>query len=406
MRARRRPERLTTTRGEPKSLIKRTILPIALAAAVTLPASAEAATIGDGAPYSLDIGGRLMWDMDRYDGVLNLENDGDWRFSTQLRRARLEMSGKLPGDFDWVLDVNYLDDTNDTEIHAAGLRYSGWRFANVFFGRTKEPFGLEELTSSKAISTIRRNVLSEATDADSQPHYGLMLNGFVGPVGWAAGAFNPNGNPQDADGSDRLAYTGRLFTAPIQRGSEVLHLGIAFTDRGLDQPEILRGFGLRAAESGDRLSSAALLANEDRQLGLEALYLRGPFSLQAEQFWRDIQGAGAEPDARVDSTYIQATWTLTGQSRGYKASQGVPGMVTPSAGTGAVELVAKAERIEFDRDQSADQTGHIYVLGANYYPTPNVKLMLNVSQVETTRLVTADAPDDGMAISGRIQVAF
>jgi phosphate-selective porin OprO/OprP len=386
-------------------LIKNTILPVALAAAATIPAPVEAATIGDGSPYSLDIGGRLMWDMDRYDDALNLANDGQARFNTQLRRARLEMSGELPGDFDWVLDVNYLDDTNDTEIHAAGLRYSGWRFANVFFGRSKEPFGLEELESSKAISLMRRNVFSDATDADSQSHYGLLLNGFAGRVGWAAGIFNPDGNPTTDDGSDRLAFTGRVFTAPIQDGNRVLHLGAAATDRNLDEAESLRGFGLRAAETGERIPSASVLADEDRQLGLEVLFLNGPLSLQSELFWRELEGADGAPDGLVDSQYLQATWTVTGETRGYRAAQGVPGMVTPTNG-GAVELVARAERIELDRDGAEEQSGRIYVIGANYYPNRNVKLMFNVSHADTNGLVDPAQPDDGLAVSGRIQVAF
>jgi len=389
-------------------LIKHRILPITLAAAAAVagPPSAAAATIGDGSPYSLDIGGRLMWDMDSYDDVLNLAHDGDQRFNTQLRRARLEMSGELPGAFDWVLDVNYLDDTNDTEIHAAGLRYSGWRVANVFFGRSKEPFGLEELASSKAISVMRRNVFTDATDVDAQSHYGLLLNGFAGPVGWAAGVFNPDGNPTTDDGSDRLAFTGRVFTAPLQDGQRVLHLGMAVTDRNLDEPQSLRGFGLRAAETGERIASASILVEDDRQLGLEALFLNGSFSLQSELLWRDLNGADGAPDGLVDSQYLQATWTLTGESRGYRAAEGVPGMVTPSNG-GAVELVARAERIEFDRDGAEDQSGRIYVVGANYYPNRNVKLMFNVSHADTDGLVDpAAADDDGLAVSARIQVAF
>ncbi len=377
-----------------------------LISTLLVPVTAAAATIGDGNPYSLDIGGRMMWDLDNYEGVLNADGDGDWRFNTQLRRARLEMSGTLPGDFDWVLDVNYIESTNDTELQNAGLRYSGWKVADIFFGRTKEPFGLEELASSNSILTMRRNVFTDATDTDSQPNYGLLLNGFAGPVGWAAGIFNPDGNPTDEDGSDRLAFTGRLFGAPIHDGARVLHLGLAATDRNLDAPESLRGFGLRAAETGDRISSASILADADRQLGLEALYMDGPWSLQAEAFWRNLDGAAGGPDGTVDSQYLQAAWTVTGESRGYKASSGVPDKVKPSSGRGALELVARIERIAFDVDGAAEQRGRILVAGANYYPNRNVKFMFNVSHADTTRLVADGAEDDGVAVTARIQVAF
>ena len=107
----------------------------------------------------------------------------------------------------------------------------------------------------------------------------------------------------------------------------------------------------------------------------------------------------------MDSQYLQATWTVTGETRGYRAAQGVPGMVTPTNG-GAVELVARAERIELDRDGAEEQSGRIYVIGANYYPNRNVKLMFNVSHADTDGLVDPAQPDDGLAVSGRIQVAF
>ncbi len=370
----------------------------------TVPAAiAASASVGD---YSVNLGGRLMWDMDSFDDALNPDNDGERRFSTQLRRARLELSGDLPGAFDWVFELSYLDDTNEAEVHAAGLRYTGWKLANVFFGRTKEPFGLEELASSKAISTLRRNFFTDASDVDSQPYYGLVLDGFVGPVGWSAGVFNPSGNPTGDDGGDRLAYTGRLFGAPINDGTRVLHLGAAATDRNLDAAEDLTGFGVRVAETADRIPSASISAREDRQYGLEALYLHGPFSLQAEHFWRDLEGSGSGPDAQVRSYYLQGTWTLTGESRGYKAATGVPDIVKPSGDGAAVELVAKVERIEFDPDQAVDQVGRAYVLGANVYPNRNVKLMLNVSRLTTSRLVAPGEPDDSLAVSARIQVAF
>jgi len=355
--------------------------------------------------HTFRLGGRLMWDADSFDGVLNPASDGERRFNSQLRRARIELSGKVPGDLNWVFDVNYFDD-GDAEIHAAGLRYSGWDLADVFIGRDKEPFGLEELASSKAISTMRRNFFTDATDVDSQSHYGLRLDGKAGPLGWSAGIFNPSGNPATDDGGDRLAFTGRLFGAPLNDDGRVLHVGAAFTDRNLDEPQLENGFRLRVAESGERLPSAALIAREDRQAGVEALYLDGPLSLQGEYFWRDLPGAGGEPDGEVHSHYVQATWTLTGESRGYKAASGVPGMISPAGERGAIELVAKAERIEFDLDGSRAQKARAYIAGANWYANRNVKLMLNLTHVDTSALAAPGEDDAGFAISARLQVAF
>lgn len=374
------------------------------AAASLSPTGGLSVLSGDG-DYSFELGGRAMWDMDSFDGVLNRAHDGERRFDAQLRRARIEMSGDLPGEFDWKFDVNFLEN-GDSEVHAAGLRYGGWRFASVFVGRDKEPFSLEELTSSNALSTIRRNFLVEATDADNQPNYGIRLDGFVGPVGWSAGLFNPNGNPKNADGGDRIAYTGRVFGAPIHADDRVLHFGAAYSDRNLDQAQELPGFSVRAAESADRLPTSVLLTREDRQAQVEFLYLDGPISIQGEHFWRDMKGTDANPDAQVRSQYLQATWTVTGETRGYKASAGVPGMVRPSHRRGALELVAKAENILFDRRGEPNPEARSYLLGANWYANPAIKFMFDVSWFETRHLVPDGADDDSLVFSGRIQVAI
>ncbi|MFW6093906.1 MAG: OprO/OprP family phosphate-selective porin [Pseudomonadota bacterium] len=356
----------------------------------------------DSGEYTFSLGGRVMWDTDTFDGALNRGNDGDTRFDTQLRRARIEMSGELPGDFEWVFDTN-VDD--DTEIHAAGIGYTGWDVADVFVGRTKEPFGLEELTSSKAISSIERNYYTEATDTDSQAYFGARLDGAAGPVGWSFGLFNPAGNPQKEDGGDRIAVTGRIFGAPIHREARVLHLGAAYSDRNLDAAQPLHGFQLDVAESGGELDSSLLETDDDRQWGLEALYLQGPFSLQGEMFRRDMTGA-AGADGEVNHGYLQATWTITGESRGYKANAGVPGMVTPARGSAALELVAKVDRLRFDVDGRADEDVDGYLLGANYYPNRNVRLMLNVIRVTSDGIVGVEDDDDATVISTRIQLAL
>jgi phosphate-selective porin OprO/OprP len=379
-------------------------------AAPTGPAQAASglrASSDDGS-YTVSLGGRVMWDTDTFDGALNRDHDGERRFDAQLRRARVELAATAHQTFHGILDVNINDDNGigSAEVHAAGVRYSGWRIADVFIGRNKEPFGLEELTSSKAISSIERNYFTEATDVDSQAYFGVRLDGKAGPLGWSAGVFNPAGNPQSDDGGDRLAFTGRVFAAPIHQDGRVLHLGAAYTDRNLDQPISTSGFKLDIAEAGGELDSSTVMVDEDRQGGLEALYLEGPFSIQAEAFRRDLSGAPGEPDAQVDHQYLQVTWAVTGESRGYKRSEGIPGMIRPGGRRGAVELVAKLDRIRFDVDGRPDEEAQGVLVGANWYPNQHVKLMVNVIRVSSDGVVGAAEDDNATVLSTRVQFAF
>jgi phosphate-selective porin OprO/OprP len=108
----------------------------------------------------------------------------------------------------------------------------------------------------------------------------------------------------------------------------------------------------------------------------------------------------------VTSQYLLATWTVTGESRGYKASQGIPGMVTPTAGTGAWELVLRAERNAVDPDDEDTRKARTLLAGVNYYANPYVKLMFNVSHVTTSDLVNPPQDDDALVVSARVQVAL
>jgi phosphate-selective porin OprO and OprP len=378
---------------------------IAAQAALAPPASAAGASVGE---VTYRVGGRFHWDADSYDGALSDAGAGGRRFETQLRRARFETSGTFLEDFAWVFDVDVFDrgGTRDAEVFAAGLTYSGWRWADVFIGRQKEPFGLERLASSNAIASIERNYFVDATDASRQPHFGIRFDGHTGPLRWSAGLFSPNGNPKNADGGDRIAFTGRLFGTPLDDGERTLHLGFGYTDRGLEDPELQQGFGVRVARTGDALPSRSILADDDRQLGLEALYLNGPWSVQSEAFQRRMSGADGGPDGTVRSYYVQLAWTVTGESRGYLASRGIPGMIRPAGPRGAVELVAKFDDMVFDVDGLPDQQATGYLLGANWYVNRYVRVMLNVVRLDTDGFVPQGLDDKSTVVSARLQVAI
>ena len=357
----------------------------------------------DGA-FSFEAGGRIMWDTDSFDGVLNRANDGDRRLNSDLRRSRLELDGSVLDDWDYSFHVDLLE-SGGASLHTIGVGYSGFEPFDVFIGRTKEPFGLEELSSSKALASIERNYFTEATDADSQPHFGVRLDGKVGQVGWSAGFFNPSGSPKKSDGGDRFAFTGRLFTAPVNEDGRTVHLGAAYTNRNIDTPIEQKGFGLDIAESGGVLDSSTWLTRDDSQWGLEGLYIDGPVSLQAEVFNKDMDIVGS-PDGDVTHFYIQGTYTLTGERRGYKADSGTVDIIQPDAGDIAIELVAKIDQIELDVGGTPTEEVTGILAGVNFYLNRNVKLMANLISVDSKNIAAPGDDDDALVVSTRVQIAF
>ena len=83
-------------------------------------------------------------------------------------------------------------------------------------------------------------------------------------------------------------------------------------------------------------------------------------------------------DIEMDGFYVQAAYTLTGETRGYKSGSGSFAGIKPKNKGGAWELVARYEDAEVEipgRSLNADLER--MVLGVNWYATRNVKLMLN-----------------------------
>ena len=134
-------------------------------------------------------------------------------------------------------------------------------------------------------------------------------------------------------------------------------------------------------------------------------------------------------DIEMDGFYLQAAYTLTGETRGYKAGSGAFAAIKPKGEGGAWEVVARYEDAEVDipgRSLTADLER--MVLGVNWYVNKNVKFMLNYvdSEVdgcsETPRTFTAADGvtvqhdhaftikkcnnDDGQAFSLRGQYVF
>lgn len=92
----------------------------------------------------------------------------------------------------------------------------------------------------------------------------------------------------------------------------------------------------------------------------------------------DSDGLEDACDVEMDGFYVQAAYTLTGETRGYQAGSGAFAAIKPKGEGGAWEMVARYEDAEVEipgRSLSADLER--MVLGVNWYVNKNVKFMLN-----------------------------
>ena len=104
----------------------------------------------------------------------------------------------------------------------------------------------------------------------------------------------------------------------------------------------------------------------------------------------EMAGFSNTCDLEMDGFYLQAAYTLTGETRGYKAGSGAFAAIKPKGEGGAWEVVARYEDAEVEipgRSLSADLER--MVLGVNWYVNKNVKFMLNYVDSEVDGCTTS-----------------
>ena len=303
--------------------------------------------------FSAKLGGRIQWDYNYAE--LNGTTDED---EFDIRRARIYLSGAVK-DWSYKLQFNIGDDNGGTHEDLF-IQYNGWgKKALVTVGNQKEPFGLEELHSSKDMSFLERSGVSDGYAPGRSE--GVVFHGSQTDMTYALGVF------EDDSSGDGAAVTGRFTYSPYKRDNSVLHLGAAYTDR----------------------------ANDIDAFGLEAGYVSGPYHLQSEYFSGDFDGTDA------DGFYVQAGWVITGETRPY--SGGVFKRIKPSRDSGAWEVVLRYDEGDGDwGDQELgerDATG--YGIGLNYYVNNTIRIGATYTAAEDN-----DSSADGSEFRARLQIAL
>lgn len=356
--------------------------------------------------FSFDVVGRLNLDTSYSSGVLNNATSDKSRTDTYIRRGYFGVTGTAYKDWYFEAVLNGTGDQGDGahfEWDTFYIKYTGLGFADITLGRAVRPFGLEQSTSSGAISTIERAAIWDLTNAgDTEASQQLSISHGNKHMSWAAAIYD-DGNTS-ASKNTRYGYDARFTYAPIAEKGHVLHLGISLDDANIDAGKFSAKSTLGAKKS-DGISFASGNFDDDHSGVLEAAYMQGPFSVQAEYLRRNLNAAdAATKDADISSYYVMGTYTLTGESRGYKASAGKFTNITPASSLGAWELVARYQHV--NADQGIQKEADVYLLGLNWYANKNVKAMLNLQSISTDNVAAKGAEDAGKSAALRLQYNF
>ncbi|MDY6813189.1 MAG: porin [Pseudomonadota bacterium] len=353
----------------------------------------------DGA-FEFDIDGRIQVDLQLAD-----EDEIEYPSQTEFRRARLAVEGVVYEDYGYKLQYDVADD--DLSLKDAYITYQGFEYGDIFIGQFKQPFSLEELTSSKYITFTERSLPVETVATSRR----IGLGWFSGADNWSAAASaygQEAGNEQDGDEGFGVGVRGTF--APIAEKDRVVHLGAAVnweetedTDLGFED----EGFRFRArpdVHRGPRAFDTGLLpASSATKYGLEFATVFGPFSFQAEYIGVDTDLNDDDDQdfeerfedlesGDVEGWYAFASWFLTGESRPYSASSGVFKGVDPINDYGAFELAVRYDTVE---QPDADVTNEVeaVTLAANWYVNKYIRIWADYIMAQDTNGDEEDEPN-------------
>ena len=347
---------------------------------------------------TFNLTGRLHFDTRMIDNSLAQTADRDTASigdNFEVRRARIGINGKLFNDINYELVTNAVGSSPNL-IDTAWLNYGFNKDAQVRLGRFKQPFSLEELTSSNNIDFMERSYNNQLVPGK---RLGAMLHGEpVKGINYGVSVFQDGFNEitnEQALGSNQAARFAVNFAELNTVPDMVLHVGLGATGGRSQTMPVLSGNtqkatsnsetratfmafrtesrGLanawRAQISGDSLPSSASFGDTSNnaatiskmQGALELAIAKGPYKFQTEYMRSkydathpsvDYSGGSetgtalgtASLTAKADTVYYEVMYNVTGESWSDYYRSGVFGGLKPKnnfgsgGGTGAWQV--------------------------------------------------------------------
>lgn len=349
----------------------------------------------DDGKFKLRIGGRIHLDtafFDQDDDLRFIWNRSDFtplyvdtEDAVDFRRARVYLSGTVYENVEFKAEYDFAGgdaDFRDVFIALNDIPYVG----QLKVGHFKEPFSLDELTGANYITFMERalpNVFAPSRNVGIQ----LSNNHLDGRMSWAVGVFREtNDFGSFADDGD-YNVSARITGLPIylEEGRKLLHVGAAYSHKNPDDSFRYRQRPETGLTPVRFVDTGNFRADDIDLIGLELAGVYGPFSLQGEYMWADVDTT-FRGNADLDGYYLQASYFLTGEHRPYSMSNGTFGAVKPKKnfkftgedrGWGGWELALRYSSLDLDDSSLWGGEEDNITLGLNWYLNPATRIMFN-----------------------------
>lgn len=343
---------------------------------------------------SLTPKGRILFDtaafsQDAIDKARHEEQNG-----VEFRRARLGIKG---GGFEVIKYVIEYDFAGKDKARAKDvyLKITDLPLVqNVQIGHFKEPFSLDELTSSNYCTFMERNNANNVMAPKRRIGIMALGNSESERATAALGYFAEHDDDGGAIQNDNMggAVTMRGTWLPwydeATEGRGLLHAGIAYSHRDAFRDQFVMKYRPESHLAYENTLTLADVRNRD-EIGLELAAVYGPFSIQSECYVNYIDRYN-NPNCKTQGAYAYISYFLTGENRPYDRTRGIFTRVKPFenffrvrdengnvyTGKGAWELKYRYSWFDgYDGGLLGWQTCGDHTIGCNWYLTPYTRFM-------------------------------
>ncbi len=378
-----------------------------------------------------------------FDGAAYFGDNDNIGDGVNIRRMRFAMKTIMWGHWGGEIDFDFA--YNEVDIKDAFIRYLGNNNWQLKAGNFKEPFSMEETTTSRYVTFIERPMI---TGLSPSRHMGISFRKFGQRYFAEGGIFSSkivnslmqNQNKKMGT-STGWSLTGRMAYAPVKTNDMVLHFGMSGSYRTPKIPEFgdpinSFRFSERAETSINRKkyidTDNITYAKSMILYGFETAFAYKNFKIAGEYIAGKIKRdsaktAAGEDNATINGFFINGGWLITNANYYYNMREAEFSQINfNNIKKGALEVALRysftdANSFKNGSDIPYIQGGscEIYTAGINYYFNYNVKVMLNYSYINNDRWAdgkgkydtykdkpTGQAGIDFSMIQGRLEIDF
>ncbi len=346
-------------------------------------------------PFTLRVTGRL-----RADGAMYDEDKTPLEDRGELSSARLGLNGTAGRH--WRYATNYEFTGDDPGFRATTLSYTGLRDTTIKLGLQREPFGMEQATSTRLVPFMARALPEVLT-----PGFNLGAVIQTGGKRWSAGGglFWDEARAVNRIHSAERGVTGRFtFAPPVSL--DTLHLGLSATYREPDARQTIRFLAEPEADLAEvEFVDTNTIAHVDRYTGtnIEGAVAHGPFSLQGEVTKTKVMRKSGHERLDFEGGYVYASWLMTGESRPYNAKIGSFERIKPKRKIGAWELALRYSTLDLNDGSIRGGKQSNITAGLNWHLSSQWRFMVNYIWVTAH---TRNGDEQPQMLLGRVQFEF